>query len=100
MCMRFDADPWQNEFFTTDKVRNAELMQAMPSGTLVFWDRLTGPKWTDVKIEDFQANGFDVLYEESAVLKGYVIPRSFFGVGGPRQQRMALLYKATPQAHP
>ncbi len=93
MAMRFNADPWQNEFFTTDKVRNAQLMQAMPAGTLVFWDRLTGPKWTDVKIEDFQANGFELLYEEQAVLKGYVIPRSFFGVGGPRHQRMALLYK-------
>ncbi len=93
MAMRFDADPWQNEFFTTDKERNAELMRAMPAGSLVFWDRLTGPKWTDVKIEDFQANGFELLYEESAVLKGYVIPRSFFGVGGSRHQRMALLYK-------
>ena len=93
MCMRFDADPWQNEFFTTDKVRNAELMRAMPAGTLVFWDRLSGPKWTDVKIEDFQANGFELLYEEQAVLKGYIMPRSFFGVGGPRAQRMAFLYK-------
>jgi hypothetical protein len=93
MCMRFDADPWQNEFFTTDKARNAELMRALPPGTLVFWDRLSGPKWTDVKIEDFQANGFELLYEESAVLTGYVIPRLFFGVGGPRHQRMAFLYK-------
>jgi hypothetical protein len=95
MCMRFGADPWQNEFFTTDKNKNAELMRAMPAGTLVFWDRLSGPKWTDVKIEDFQANGFQLLYEEEAVLNGYVIPRSFFGVGGPRHQRMAFLYKAS-----
>ena len=86
MCMRFEADPWQNEFFTTDKNKNAELMRALPAGTLVFWDRLSGPKWTDVKIEDFQANGFALLYEEEAVLKGYVIPRSFFGVGGPRHR--------------
>lgn len=93
MCMRFGADPWENEFFTTDKTRNAELMRAMPSGTLVFWDRLSGPKWTDVKIEDFEANGFLLLWDEEAVLKGYVIPRSFFGVGGPRHQRMAFLYK-------
>ena len=91
--MRFEADPWQNEFFTTDKVRNAQLMREMPAGTLVFWDLKSGPRWTDVKIEDFQANGFELLHEEQAVLKGYIMPRSFFGVGGPRAQRMAFLYK-------
>ncbi len=93
MCMLLDGDPWQNEFFTQDAARNRQLMQAMPPGTLVFWDVKSGPRWTDVKIEDFLANGFELLHEESAVLRGYLIPRSFFGVGGPRAQRMALLYK-------
>lgn len=93
MCLLLDADPWQNEFFTTDKAKNQELLQALPAGTLVFWDIRSGPQWTDVKIEDFQAHGFELLHEERAVLEGYLIPRPFFGVGGPRQQRMALLYK-------
>ena len=93
MCMLLDGDPWQNEPFTQDALKNQQLMQAMPPGTLVFWDLKSGPRWTDVKIEDFLANGFELLHEERAVLDGYLIPRSFFGVGGPRQQRMALLYK-------
>lgn len=96
MCMLLNGDPWQNEFFTQDAARNQQLMQVMPSGTLVFWDVKSGPRWTDVKIEDFLANGFELLHEESAVLRGYLIPRSFFGVGGPRAQRMALLYKPPP----
>ena len=93
MCMLLEADPWQNENFTQDAAENQRRMQALPSGTLVFWDAKSGPRWTDVKIEDFQANGFELLHEDRAVLEGYVIWRSFFGVGGPRHQRMALLYK-------
>jgi hypothetical protein len=93
MCMLLDGDPWQNEIFTQDAAQNQQLIQALPPGTLVFWDLKSGPRWTDVKIEDFLADGFELLHEERAVLRGYLIPRSFFGVGGPRQQRMALLYK-------
>ncbi len=93
MCMLLNGDPWQNEFFTQDAAKNRQLMQAMPPGTLVFWDMKSGPRWTEVKIEDFLANGFVLLHEESAVLRGYLIPRAYFGVGGPREQRMALLYK-------
>ena len=93
MCMLLNGDPWQNEFFTQDAARNQQLIQAMPPGTLVFWDVKSGPRWTDVKIEDFLANGFELLHEERAVLRGYLLPRSFFGVGGPREQRMGLLYK-------
>jgi hypothetical protein len=93
MCMLLNGDPWQNEFFTQDAAKNQQLLQAMPPGTLVFWDAKSGPRWTDVKIEDFQAHGFELLHEERAALEGYLIPRAFFGVGGPRHQRMALLYK-------
>jgi hypothetical protein len=96
MCMLLESDPWQNESFTQDAAKNRQLMQALPPGTLVFWDAKSGPRWTDVKIEDFRANGFELLHEERAVLEGYVIWRSFFGVGGPRHQRMALLYKPPP----
>jgi hypothetical protein len=96
MCMLLDGDPWQNEPFTQDAARNQQLIQALPPGTLVFWDLKSGPRWTDVKIEDFLANDFELLHEERAVLSGYLIPRSFLGVGGPRQQRMALLYKPLP----
>lgn len=96
MCMLLNGDPWQNEGFTQDTAKNQQLMQAMPAGTLVFWDVKSGPRWTDVKIADFLANGFELLHEERAVLRGYLIPGSLFGVGGPRVQRMALLYKPLP----
>jgi hypothetical protein len=96
MCMLLNGDPWQNEFFTLDATRNQQLLQAMPPGTLVFWDAKSGPRWTEIKIEDFLANGFELLHEEHAVLRGYLIRYSPFTIGGPRHQRMALLYKPLP----
>ena len=92
-CIRFERDPWENMTFTADKQRNIEILRSSPKGTLALWDVLYGPKWHHVESQDFKAAGYELLHERSFVLKGYVLRRSFFGFGGPRNQGMFLYYK-------
>ena len=93
MCIRFDQDPWENLSFSGDRERSLAALQASPTGTLVLWDRIYGPKWHGLKSEDFPAAGYRLLRREEFVLRGYILPRSFFGFGGPRHQEMSLYYK-------
>jgi hypothetical protein len=93
MCIRFDQDPWENLNFSGDRERGLAALQASPPGTLVLWDRIYGPKWHGLKPEDFPAAGYRLLRREEFVLRGYILPRSFFGFGGPRHQEMSLYYK-------
>jgi hypothetical protein len=93
MCIAFDADPWENFSFSGDKGRDQEALRQSPSGTLIFWEDRFGPKWHGFTAQDFVEAGYELIHDEQFVLRGYILPRSFFGLGGPRTQRMYFLYK-------
>ncbi len=93
MCILLDRDPWENPGFSGDRVRDLAILRASPAGTLIFWDSRYGPKWMKLGADDFVEAGYEKLYEREFVLKGYVLPRSFFGFGGPRHQFMYFFYK-------
>ncbi|HEY6401909.1 MAG TPA: hypothetical protein VI479_10900 [Blastocatellia bacterium] len=89
----FDRDQWERPPFTTDREHNMELIRQSPPRTLVFWDEETGPKWYGLRAEDFESAGYVVLKSQAFKLEGlfFRLPRK--GFGGPRIQRMSLLYK-------
>lgn len=89
----FDRDPWENPAFTRDKETDLKTLRELPSGSLVVWDALAGPKEFQLRAEDFQAAGFSLLYSQSFQLNGYVLNRSWFGFGGTRHQTIYVLYK-------
>ncbi len=93
MCILFDRDPWENMTFTGDRTRDLEALRQSASGTLVFWEDRFGPKWQGLRSADFVEAGYEVLHEREFLLKGYILPRSFFGFGGPRRQVMYFFYK-------
>lgn len=93
MAIRFDQDPWENLEFTHDRARDLEALRASPPGTLVFWESIYGPKWHALRAEDFVEAGYRLLHKEQFILRGYILPRSFFGYGGPRHQEMYFFYK-------
>lgn len=93
MCIAFDRDPWENYSFSGDKQRDQEALRQLPSGTLVFWEDRFGPKWHGLTAQDIAEAGYEVIHDEGFVLRGYILPRAFFGLGGPRAQRMYFLYK-------
>jgi hypothetical protein len=93
MCIRFAQDPWENLSFSGDRERDLASLQASPRGTLVLWETIYGPKWHGLRSEDFAAAGYRLLKREDFILRGYILPRSFFGFGGPRHQEMSLYYK-------
>ncbi|HEU0185610.1 MAG TPA: hypothetical protein VFS27_09875 [Blastocatellia bacterium] len=89
----FDRDQWERPSFTADREHNLELIRQSPPRTLVFWDEETGPKWYGLRAEDFESAGYVVLKSQAFKLEGlfFRLPRK--GFGGPRIQRMSLLYK-------
>jgi hypothetical protein len=89
----FDRDQWERPPFTADREHNLELIRQSPPRTLVFWDEETGPKWYGLRAEDFESAGYVVLKSQAFKLEGlfFRLPRK--GFGGPRIQRMSLLYK-------
>lgn len=93
VCILYDRDPWENPAWTGDRERDLAELRRSPVGTLVVWDRLVGPKWFGLSASDFEEAGFRRLYEESFVLEGYILDRSWFGFGGPRRQTYAVLQK-------
>jgi hypothetical protein len=60
---------------------------------MVVWDELVGPKSSGLRANDFEEAGFVSLHVQSFTLKGYILDRSWFGYGGPRAQKIYLLYK-------
>lgn len=100
-CILFDRDPWENPVFTNDKAKDLGILRASPHGTLALWDDRVGPKWYGLTAEDFKAAGFDLILARDFILEGRILDRSWFGFGGPRRQRIHLLYKkrvTTPNA--
>jgi hypothetical protein len=100
MCIVFDRDPWEKPVFSGDHETDLQLLRASPRGTLVFWDDRLGPTWHKLKAEDFEAAGYVRLYSQAYSLRGYILTRSWFGYGGPRQQIMYLFYKPTSNIRP
>ena len=92
-AIRFDTDPWMNITFSSDHERNIQLLRDSNKGTLVLWESRYGPIWHHVNPADFETAGYELIAKREFVLKGYVLPRSFFGFGGPRHQQMFLFYK-------
>jgi hypothetical protein len=89
----FDRDLREQPFFSRDPAANLEMLRGQPPGTLVCWDSKIGPKWFGLAAKDFEAVGFTRLHSQSFVFRGYILDRSYFGFGGPREQTMDLLYK-------
>ncbi|MBL8190823.1 MAG: hypothetical protein JNK38_22595, partial [Acidobacteria bacterium] len=61
----FDRDPWENPAFTRIKETDMKTLRELPSGSLVVWDALAGPKEFQLRAEDFQAAGFSLLYSQT-----------------------------------
>lgn len=93
MRIVFDRDHWEMPGFSGDRQRNLETIRQLAAGTLVFWDRDTGPKWYLLTAEDFQAAGFELLRAREYRLEGYFIRLPREGTGGTRSQSLYLLYK-------
>ena len=93
MCILFDRDPWENLTFTRDRERDLAALRDLPDRTLVFWESRFGPKWHGLNAADFEEAGYELLHSRDFILKGYLLPRSLFGYGGPRHQEMYLFYK-------
>jgi len=89
----FDRDPWENPAFTRDRGTDLKTLRELPSGSLVVWDALAGPKEFQLHADDFQTAGFSLLHSQAFQLKGYVLSRSWFGFGGTRHQTIYVLYK-------
>lgn len=92
-CILFDGDPWENPAFTRDRDIDLKTLREMPPGTLAVWDELAGPKEFGLRASDFREAGFVTLNAQAFRLTGYILNRSWFGFGGPRQQTIYLLYK-------
>lgn len=92
-CILFDGDPWQNPAFTHNRETDLQILRDLPAGTLAVWDERVGPKEFGLHAKDFEAAGFSMFYSQSFDLKSYILDRSWFGFGGPRQQTVYLLYK-------
>jgi hypothetical protein len=88
-----DHDPWENPVFTRNREADLKTLREMPAGTVAVWDERVGPKWFGLRAGDFEAAGFVRLHSQSFTLKGYILDRSWFGYGGPREQTIYLLYK-------
>jgi hypothetical protein len=92
-CILFDSDPWKNPRFTRDREADLETLRECEAGTMVMWDEKVGPNWSGLRAKDFEEAGFVRLRAQSFLLKGYILDRSLFGFGGPREQTVYLLYK-------
>jgi hypothetical protein len=93
MRIVFDRDPRENPVFTGDRERNLELVRQSPGRTLVFWDEETGPKWYQIRANDFESAGFDRLKSQAYRIEGKFYTLSRNGYGGPRIQQLHMFYK-------
>lgn len=88
-----DRDPLENLAFTADRERNLQLLRQTPDGTLVLWEDETGPKWYQLRAEDFEMAGFERLTSQDFRLHGYLMRLPGNWIGGWRVQRMHWFYK-------
>lgn len=94
MAILFDKDSRTALPLTSDRAHNLEVIRAAPPGTLVFWDKNTGPAWFALEPSDFEAAGYHLLHSASYSLDGR-LKGPFWGTrdAAPWQQRLDLLYK-------
>ncbi|MGH9754139.1 MAG: hypothetical protein ACREA2_15280, partial [Blastocatellia bacterium] len=93
MSIVFDRDQWEQPPFTADREHNLALIRQSPSRTLVFWDEETGPKWHGLRAADFELAGYVPLKSQAFKLEGLFFRLPWDCFGGPRVQKMSLLYK-------
>lgn len=94
MGIVFDRDNSGQPLLSRNKEQNLEILKNAPKGTLVFWDAILGPKYSDIKADEIIAVGYKNLYSQSYVLKGHFLRDWWnYKYGKPRPQEMYLLYK-------
>ena len=95
MAILMDQDVGERVRAGSNRATNLEIFRNMPIGTLVFWDRETGPAWYGIKAEDLVSEGYTLLQSQSYVMQGWMPPRLrwWYYDWGPRKQQMHLLYK-------
>ncbi len=98
MRILFNRDLREAPNFSRDRDYNLNLIRQSPSGTLVFWDEDTGPKWFQMRAEDFELAGYVPLRSQSFNLGGLFFTLSRRGYGGARLQQMHLFYKEMENA--
>jgi hypothetical protein len=90
---KFDADPTENVIFTPNREDNLKQLQALPSGTLIFWDGQVGPSWHNLNDNDFEGLGYKRLFSRKYELRGWIWDDVPFKYAGIRPQEMHLLYR-------
>ena len=94
MAIAFDRDPWEKPVLSfQDREAALEVLRALPVGTLVCWDALTGKAMSNLEAKDFELAGFRLVHSEKHVLRGWFPDYALLGWGGVREQTMYLLYK-------
>ncbi|HVO21674.1 MAG TPA: hypothetical protein VMU15_20645 [Anaeromyxobacter sp.] len=69
MDVLLDVDLSERPVLGRDRERNVEILRALPPGTLVFWDALTGPQFHDVRPADLERAGYQRLYRKPYLLE-------------------------------
>ncbi|MBO0720034.1 MAG: hypothetical protein J2P41_04390 [Blastocatellia bacterium] len=92
-CILFRRDPWENPSFMPNRENDLKVLRDSPDGTLVVWDERVGPRWYGLQARDFEKAGYRLLFSQTFRLSGYILEKSWFGVGGPRRQVIYLFYK-------
>jgi hypothetical protein len=89
MDVELGVDLTQRPVLGRDQERNVELLRALPAGTLVFWDALTGPQFHDVRPADIERAGYRLLRAQAYLLP----PRlPFLHRDPPRHEQELYLY--------
>lgn len=94
MCIIMRCDTRHRVFFSDDHAHNIALLEAAPPNTLVFWDGETGPNWYGLHGADFEAAGFQRLFDRNYDLEPRFPRRIWYSQPWNRPQDMMLYYKA------
>jgi hypothetical protein len=64
MSILFDRDPWERPRLGDDPEKVVEVLRSQPSGTLVFWDRHTGPQFHRSGPAEIERAGYELLRQQ------------------------------------
>ncbi|HKS16288.1 MAG TPA: hypothetical protein VJU16_03195, partial [Planctomycetota bacterium] len=93
MCALFDRDPLENPRWSANRAENLARLDELPASTLVYWDRMIGPSWFHLEVEDFEAAGFRRLADHKERLSGKFVGASKVIPGASSEQELVLLYR-------
>jgi hypothetical protein len=93
MCALFDRDPNESPAWSADRKENLARLKELPESTLVYWDRMIGPSWFHLEIEDFEAAGFRRLASRKERLTGKLTGFAKDIPGASIDQELVLLYR-------